>query len=70
MTLQDMIDQFTIQGGFCIKTWDDAAEDYKIWAKGSDFEFRPYKLGKLLDAKIVYMYAIDGCLNIEIDMEV
>lgn len=69
MTLRDMVEQFDIQGRWVVKVWQDDCNDYAIIEQGEDLH--PYQLeDAALDAPVVYMYAIDGCLNIEIDMEV
>lgn len=68
MTIQDLIDQFTIQGGYIIKMWNDEAEDSVTLAEGSDFEYEHYKIkSKYLNKRITYMYAVDGVLNIEVE---
>ena len=38
MTIQDLIDQFEIQGAYCIKRWRDDWNDYAKFAEGKDFE--------------------------------
>ena len=70
MTIQDLIDQFEIQGAFHIKMWDDAICDYVTLAKGSDFECDRWDIDEeVLERKIGYMYAIDGVLNIEVELD-
>ena len=67
MTIQDLIDQFEIQGAYHIKMWDDNIDDDITFAKGEDFECDKYKIDyEILDKKIDYMYAVDGVLNIEV----
>ena len=70
MTLQDMIDQFTIQWSYIIKYWNDTVEDCVTVARGNDFECDHYKKinRKLLNKPVTYMYVANGVLNIEIDM--
>jgi hypothetical protein len=71
LSIQDLIDQFTIQGGYEVKCWDEDIQDTVTFAQGTDFECEVYTLSENLRSKpIRYMYAIDGVLNIEIDMEV
>lgn len=66
MTIQDLIDQFEIQGAFCIKEWDWEIETYIILAEGHDFECDKWEINDgVLGSKIAYMYAVDGILNIE-----
>ncbi len=68
MTIQDLIDQFTIQGAFKICRWDYEAGDEIILAEGHDFECENYSINpRILGKRIVYMYAVDGVLNIEIE---
>lgn len=70
MTIQDLIDQFEIQGAYCIKRWEDDWNDYAILAKGKDFEYEKRKLKEdYLNAKISFMYAVDGILHIELEGE-
>lgn len=67
MTIHDLIDQFTIQGGFCIKRYDYENDDMVILAEGHDFECEYYDIAEnILDSEITYMYAVDGVLNIEL----
>ena len=68
MTIQDLIDQFEIQGAYCIKRWRDDWNDCAVFAVGDDFECDKLKLKEdCLDSKISYMYAVDGVLNIEVE---
>lgn len=70
MTLQDLIDQFTIQGAFCIKRWRDDWNDYAKFAEGKDFEVEHRHLKEdCLNSKISYMYAVDGVLHIELEWD-
>ena len=67
MTIRDLIEQFQIEGGYCIKKWVDEWNDYARFAEGTDFFCGDSKIKKCLDFKIAYMYAIDGVLNIEVE---
>lgn len=68
MTIQDLIDQFEIQGAYCIKRYDDEKEDCIILADGHDFECEKWNINySILNNKISYMYAVDGVLNIELE---
>ena len=69
MCIRDLIDQFEIQGAYCIKEWEWEAEDYTILAEGHDFECDKWDIDEdILDkSKIAYMYAVDGVLNIEVE---
>lgn len=70
MTIQDLIDQFEIQGAYCIKEWDDEICDCGVLAIGKDFEYEKWNIDDdILNRKISYMYAIDGVLNIELELE-
>lgn len=67
MTIQDLIDQFEIQGAYRIKILDWKAEDYIILAEGHDFECESGNIEEqYLNCNITYMYAVDGVLNIEV----
>ena len=69
MTINDLLDQFDIQGGFCIKRWRDDWDDYAVFAEGTDFESERWNIcdKECFDSKIAYMYAVDGILNIELE---
>lgn len=68
MTIRDLIDQFEIQGAFCIKKWIWEEEDYIILAEGHDFEYDRCNISRnIMTSKIAYMYAVDGILNIEVE---
>ena len=69
MSIQDLIDQFEIQGAYCIKTFDDKYDDVKTLVSGRDFECEWHKIKKeYLNANITYMYVVDGVLNIEVEI--
>ena len=69
MTIQDLIDQFEIQGAYRIKEYDFEAEDCIILAEGHDFECEKWNIDDgILNRRISYMYAIDGVLNIELEI--
>ena len=68
MTIQDLIDQFEIQGGYCIKEYDWEKEDCIVLAEGHNFECEKWKIDDgILNSRISYMYAVDGVLNIEVE---
>lgn len=68
MTIQDLIDQFEIQGVYTIKTWSDEVVDYDILDEGNDFELDKWDIADdILERKITYMYAVDSVLYIEVE---
>ena len=68
MTIQDMIDQFEIQGAYCIKGYNLEEENCIVLESGHDFECEHWKIDNcILNGKISYMYAVNGILNIEIE---
>ena len=68
MTIQDLIDQFEIQGAYCIKEYDCETEDCIVLADGHDFECEYWKIDdEIKNSRISYMYAVDGVLNIEVE---
>ena len=68
MTIQDLIDQFEIQGGYCIKEYNWEESDCIAIAEGHDFECEKWNIDEnILNRKISYMYAVDGVLNIEVE---
>ncbi len=69
MTIRELIDQFEIQGAFCIKEYDWEKEDCIVLAEGHDFECDKWSIDEdiIEKSKIAYMYAVDGVLNIEVE---
>lgn len=68
MTIQDLIDQFYIQGAYCIKEYDWEEEDCIILAEGHDFECERWDIDNgILNSRVTCMYAVDGVLNIEVE---
>ena len=68
MTVQELINQFEIQGAYCIKRWRYDWDDYEKFAFGNNFEGDKWYLKEdCLNTKISYMYAIDGVLHIELE---
>lgn len=66
MCIREMLDQFDIQGTYCIKAWDD--DDYVILAEGMDFECDHWDIDdEILERKITYMFALDNTLIIEVE---
>ena len=69
MTIQDLIDQFEIQGIYTIKAWDDSVDDCVILNEGNDFELDKWNINEeILNKKVTYMYAIDSVLYIEVEL--
>lgn len=67
MTIQNLIEQFEIQGAFCIKEYDWEKEDCIVLAEGHDFECEYYDIDdNILNSNITYMYVANGVLNIEV----
>lgn len=70
MTIRDLMEQFTIQGAYQIKKWDDTEEAYNILAEGQDFEYESHKINDAtLDAEIKYMYTPQGTSYIVFEVE-
>ena len=70
MTIRDLMEQFTIQGAYQIKKWDDEKEMYNILAEGQDFEYESHNINdKYLDAEIKYMYTPQGTSYIVFEVE-
>lgn len=68
MTIRDLINQFEIQGAYCIRRWRDDWNDCEKLAVGDDFESGKWNLKEdCLDSKITYMYALCGVLHIELE---
>lgn len=68
MTIRDLMEQFTIQGAYQIKKWDDEKETYNILAEGQDFEYDKIN-DESLDAEIKYMYTPQGTSYIVFEVE-
>lgn len=67
MCINELSEQFEIQGYFIIKVWKDDISDYEILAKGKDFELDKLEINEeILEREITYMFANDGVLNIEV----
>ena len=70
MCIRELNDQFEIQGAFCIKVWDDKLCDCVVLISGSDFECDRWDISEeIMENKIAYMYAVNGVLNIELEVE-
>ena len=69
-TLYDLMSNCNIQGAYIIKVWSDEQDTAITLAEGSDFECESHKLSAYItDSELKYMYAVDGVLNIEIEMD-
>lgn len=67
MCINELSEQFEIQGHFIIKVWKDDISDYEILAKGKDFELDKLEINEeILERETTYMFANDGVLNIEV----
>lgn len=70
MIVQDMIDQLTIQGAYCIKQWHEADNDCVVLEEGRDFESEWYNFSDMvMNTKISYMYVVDNVLMIELEWD-
>lgn len=68
MCIRELNDQFEIMGAFHIKVWDDDICDCVTLAKGSDFEIDRWDIDDdIMERKIVYMYAVYGVMNFEVE---
>ena len=69
LSIKKLKEQFEIQGSYCIKAFVNEIDDMEVVAQGMDFECEWYDIeDEYLDAEITYMYAVDGILNIEIEL--
>lgn len=64
MSIQDMLNQFEIQGDYCIKFWSEEIGEIVLF-KGCDLMECDLD-DETLNAEILYLYAENGMLNIEI----
>lgn len=68
LTIQDLLDQFEIQGAYKVVAYNGETDEATIVAEG--YELKSYKIeDKYLDAEISYMYAEDNVLVIEINLD-
>lgn len=66
LTIQDLLDQFEIQGAYKVVAYNGETDEATIVAEG--YELKPFKIeDKYADAEIAYMYAEDNVLVIEIN---
>lgn len=66
MTIRDLMENFTIQGRYVVKQWNNEEEIYKVVATGFSFENEIWQYDEVLDYDITYMYCQDDELIIEI----
>lgn len=70
MTIQDMINQLTIQGAYCIKQWHEEDNDCVVLEEGQDFECEWYNFNDMvMNTKVGYMYVVDNVLMIELEWD-
>ena len=68
LSIRDLIEQFEIQGAYKVMSYNEETNDLTIVAEG--YEIRPFKIeDKYADAEIIYMYADDNVLVIEINTD-
>lgn len=70
MSIRDLTEQFTIQGAFQIKKWDDENDTYIILAEGDDFEYESCGIEEaILNMEIKYMYVPQAlkCIVFEVE---
>ena len=66
LTIQDLLDQFEIQGAYKVVAYNGETDEATIVAEG--YELKPFKIeDKYADAEIAYRYAEDNVLVIEIN---
>lgn len=67
LTIQDLKDKFEIQGAYRISTYNDDTDEVETLAEGHDFECEWHDIKEeYMNDMILYMFAVDGVLNIEI----
>lgn len=67
MTIRDLINQFEIQGAYQIATYDNETDERIILAEGYEIKILEYN-EKYLDAEIMYMFADNNVIVIEIEI--
>lgn len=66
LTIRDLIEQFEVQGKYQIATYDNETEKRKTLAEGYEVKISK-NTRKYMDAEIIYMYAENNVLVIEIN---
>lgn len=70
MNIQELIDQFEIQGAYCIKRYSEELNDYDLYIEGHDFEIEKDDLSEdYFNLKISCLYVANNMLHIELEME-
>ena len=67
LTIQDLLNQFEIQGAYKVMAYNEETDELTIVAEGYEIRFAQLE-DKYLDAEIAYMYAEDNVLVIEINI--
>lgn len=67
LTIQDLIEQFEIQGAYKVVAYNEETYEPIIIAEGYEIRLSSIE-DKYLDAKISYMYAEDNVLVIEVEV--
>ncbi len=68
LTIQDLLDQFEIQGAYKVVAYNGETDEATIVAEG--YELKNFQIDdKYVDAEITYMYAEDNTLVIEINLD-
>ena len=68
MSIRELIDQFTIQGAYHIKVWENKISEYETLSMGEDFEDEQWDIDEdILNRVITYMYVVNGALHIEVE---
>lgn len=68
LTIQDLIEQFEIQGAYKVVAYNEETYEPIIVAEGYEIRLSSIK-DEYLDAKISYMYADDNVLVIEVSID-
>ena len=70
MTIQDMIDQMTIQGAYCIKQWHEEDNDCVVLEEGRDFESEWHKFKYwTMNTRVSFIYVANNVLMIELEYD-
>ena len=70
MTIQDMINQMTIEGAYCIKQYHEADNDCVVLEEGRDFDSEWYNFNDMvMNTEISCMYVVDNVLMIELEWD-
>ena len=69
ITVNDMLENFEIQGALRVQRWDEETEDYDVLYESDDHENVLVSKGyKWLQSEIIYMYSSTTCNKDDVEV--